>query len=300
MKRNNEKENVEMKEGMLYHEIHLWFTSVADSGELKPKTLNVHDCIIKLIMRKIDNQGMTLITTDYLQGIFQSMAKDGFSASTLKKIKTILNRTYKLAIRTSPSLFNPITDVTIPKIAVEKEVLPLTCEEQIGLEKICESDPHGDIFLFLLYTGLRSDELRNLQWSDYLPKYKMIKIRNSKTKAGIRQIPLLPNCEAIIALQPKINEYIFNNRTTGKPITVSVMRRTYERLRRLTGFNNLTNHVCRHSFATRLVENGADPKAISSLLGHTSVAFTLDRYVTAQPEYLRRHIELLSPATNKN
>lgn len=56
----------------------------------------------------------------------------------------------------------------------------------------------------------------------------------------------------------------------------------------------MTIHVLRHTFATRLVEQKADYKALSKLLGHTSVAFTLQRYVTLDIEFLRDQVMLLS------
>ncbi|MFZ2537767.1 MAG: tyrosine-type recombinase/integrase [Oscillospiraceae bacterium] len=146
--------------------------------------------------------------------------------------------------------------------------------------------------LFLLHTGLRRFELCNLKWSDYDSKKSCIYVRKSKSKSGIRTVPLLPLCERIIMVQPKINDHIFNS-TIKKPLTDSVLKKTYHRVRKASGVQSLTNHVCRHTFATRLLENGATPKAISLLLGHSSVAFTMIRYTNPDLDYLREQVSLM-------
>ena len=48
--------------------------------------------------------------------------------------------------------------------------------------------------------------------------------------------------------------------------------------------------MLRHTFATRLIEKGADPKSVSLLLGHTTVQFTLQHYVHPDFEYLQRQV----------
>ena len=55
----------------------------------------------------------------------------------------------------------------------------------------------------------------------------------------------------------------------------TVLNKTYLRLRTKTGIDFVTDHMYRHSFATRLVENSVDYKALSSLMGHTDVSFAL-------------------------
>ncbi|WP_442902025.1 tyrosine-type recombinase/integrase [Faecalispora jeddahensis] len=67
----------------------------------------------------------------------------------------------------------------------------------------------------------------------------------------------------------------------------------YLELRTKTDIDFATNHVYRHNFATRPVENGVDCKALSSLMGHTDVSFPLRRYATTEYDFLRQQINLL-------
>ncbi|MCI9423049.1 MAG: tyrosine-type recombinase/integrase [Dorea sp.] len=117
-------------------------------------------------------------------------------------------------------------------------------------------------------------------------------VRKSKTDAGVRVIPLLEEAQVIIEQQPRWEKHIFLN-TKGNPLSATSMNKLYMHLRKLTGIQMLTNHVCRHNFATRMLEHDADIKSISKILGRTDVAFTLQRYTTMDLDHLRREIQKL-------
>lgn len=65
------------------------------------------------------------------------------------------------------------------------------------------------------------------------------------------------------------------------------------RLRKRTGIDKITNHVYRHSFATRALERGMNYKALSEILGHTDVAFTLKTYTHVEESYLHSQMKLM-------
>ena len=152
----------------------------------------------------------------------------------------------------------------------------------------------------MLYTGIRASELKNLKWEDYDFRKNVIYIRDSKTDSGVRIIPLIPEAAQIVSRQIHYCDYIFTS-TKHTPITKTVLRKLYERLRKKTGIKNITNHIYRHSFATRLVEKEAEIKAVSTLLGHKSVQFTMDRYVDANLNFLRTQIKKIeeTPETRR-
>ena len=168
----------------------------------------------------------------------------------------------------------------------------LSHDEQKQVENACKSCALGHIIIFLLKTGLRRAELMGLKWNDFDEDEKCIFVRKSKTKTGVRRIPLIEESMTIILKQPRINEYIFNN-TKNTPLTDMSIRRLYERIQSLTNVLNFTPHVCRHTFATRLIERGANPKSVADLLGHKDVAFTLRIYTTIDYSHLQKEIMLL-------
>lgn len=103
---------------------------------------------------------------------------------------------------------NPATDLIIPGYASIKEVPALTQFQQQRVEAAAAADPLGDIILFLLNSGLRAGELINLEWINYDNRHQEIHIRESKTKAGIRTLPLTPTLITIIERQPHICDSI--------------------------------------------------------------------------------------------
>ena len=86
--------------------------------------------------------------------------------------------------------------------------------------------------------------------------------------------------------------------TKRKPNTISIYRDARRRLLthhpEAAGICHVTPHMLRHTFATRLIEKGADPKSVSMLLGHKNVVFTLQKYVSPDMEHLETEIMRLS------
>lgn len=243
--------------------------------------------IIKKMRPGLQNAELKNIDELYLQKLLNEAASS-YSKSTIKKIKTIFREAYIKGIVNHKCQENPALTLEIPE-AAEKYIRPLTREEQKAVEAAAREDILGDIALFFLKTGVRAAELRNLKWLDYDPEKKEIYVRSSKTKKGVRMIPLTQEAVEIIERQPRICDYIFTS-TIHRPVTKTVERRLYERLRKATGIDILTNHVYRHSFATRAVEDEMSTKALAEIMGHKSESFTLQRYTRAQDEFLHEQI----------
>ena len=250
-------------------------------------------CIQTILIFKPEYQTKFLddLCEEDLQNMINNIGHE-YSKSTIRKIVIILKNTYKRGIKNKWCYTNPATDLIIPGYASIKEVPALTQFQQQRIEAAAADDPLGDIILFLLNSGLRAGELINLEWSNYNKRYQELHIKESKTKAGIRTLPLTPTLITIIERQPHICDSIFTS-TRGTPVTKSVLRKLYLRIRKKTGIDFFTNHVCRHTFATRMIERTADPKAVSILLGHTDVSFTLNRYTHPNNEYLHEQMQLI-------
>ncbi len=189
-----------------------------------------------------------------------------------------------------------------------------TREEQDKIEAAILSELSFKSFgiLLSLNTGIRIGELCALRWNDIemekgimtihttlqrvynqdaTPKTKVI-IGNPKTEKSARNIPLSPKLQNIIKELPKINYegYILtNNSSYMEPRT---FRRFYKNFLMKYNINCLNFHCLRHSFATRLIQNGADYKCVSELLGHTNINTTLNMYVHPDIKQKRMCMEL--------
>lgn len=281
-----------------------WLDEWADVYVKPPcRRENTYQCykyIISVIVKLRPNIcGFTLEEVDelYIQRILNEAASS-YSKSTIKKIKTVFKEAYSKAITNHKCSENPALTLEIPE-ASEKYIRPLTRSEQKAVIVAAQKDVLGDIALFFLKTGLRACELRDLKWDDYDKEKREIYIRSSKTKKGIRMIPLTQEAIEIIDRQPHICEYIFTS-TIKKPVTKTVERKLYERLRKATGIKIITNHVYRHSFATRAVEKEMSTKALARIMGHKNEAFTLHRYTEAQDEFLHEQMDCMEDKPKRN
>ena len=90
----------------------------------------------------------------------------------------------------------------------------------------------------------------------------------------------------------------------GKPIEPRTFRDHYVRILKAAGLPHFTFHALRHTFATRAIEQGMDVKALSKILGHASVGFTLDTYAHLLDDHKRESMMLMQelypqPVTQK-
>ena len=134
--------------------------------------------------------------------------------------------------------------------------------------------------MFLFYSsGLRMSELLHLKWIDLDPGRKLIYVRCGKGKKDRRTIlsPLaydyLTHYKGIYST----NEWVFEG-VRGGPYTARSVNNMIKRNARRAGIEkNISAHTLRHSFATHMLEGGADLRYIQALLGHES-SKTTERY----------------------
>lgn len=131
--------------------------------------------------------------------------------------------------------------------------------------------------------GLRVSELLNLKISDLYFDEGFIKVTGKGDKQ--RLVPIGPLTEKYIEIyrkeirvhqeiDPKAKDSLFLNRR-GKPLTRAMIFTIVKRLSKAARINkNISPHTFRHSFATHLLENGADLRAIQQMLGHESITTT--------------------------
>lgn len=134
------------------------------------------------------------------------------------------------------------------------------------------------LFTLLYGAGLRLGEALNLNW-DILPLKESLIILGKGNKA--RMVPILPLIKEKMENYVKIAPYkggkgdpLFVN-TKGKRLSHTLAEQSMTKLRRALGLpENITPHALRHTFATHLLEEGADLRSIQDLLGHASLRST--------------------------
>ena len=124
-------------------------------------------------------------------------------------------------------------------------------------------------------TGIRRDELINIKLVDILFDRKVIKVTGKRNKQ--RMIPMLPNLSSNITdyinnSDPKI--YLFESKKSKKLSTSTIYRVINKYFRSVSSKVKISPHVLRHTFATHMLNNGADLNAIKEILGHENLSAT--------------------------
>ena len=137
------------------------------------------------------------------------------------------------------------------------------------------------IISFFYFTGVRRIELINLKVSDINMNSSTIRIMGKKNKERI--IPMLPRLKESINEYLKIKSQEFNNKTSqnlfisksGIQLSEKYVYRTVNEYFKLVSPKvKKAPHVLRHSFATHLINEGADINSVKELLGHSSLSAT--------------------------
>lgn len=223
----------------------------------------------------------------HLQAVLDNMADKGLSYASLKKVRSLLHQLYVYAD------INDLVDKNIAahlSIGKNKPVYPHKPFTRAQVNRLWSCPhPDADLLLIMLYTGMRSAELRNLKRSDIKIKQKYINITRSKTKAGIRMIPI----------HPRIWPLVERRLSDGTKYLISDDLMTYAQLAgRCRAVLKLircqhTTHDCRHTFATWLDNAGANYNAKRRLLGHAANNVTDGVYTHKALTQLRAAIKLL-------
>lgn len=161
------------------------------------------------------------------------------------------------------------------------------------------------LLYFSVALGLRAKEMSQLRLQDVLAPNGTMKdeilLTRSTTKGGKQRLVYLTNKEVRKALAAYLKERgqgviklnptvpLFKSRK-GSGFSPNTMQMLFKRMYIWTGLDEASSHSGRRTFATSLIEHGADIKAVSTLMGHASVAMTA-RYVEDNPVRLRRMCE---------
>jgi len=150
----------------------------------------------------------------------------------------------------------------------------------------------------LYASGLRVSELINLKLSNYFPEIGFVKVigKNNKErivpigKEAIRFIGIyLENDRKKLNISKGFEDFVFLNRR-GKNLSRVMVFYIIKEYVKIAGIQkNVSPHTFRHSFATHLVEGGADLRAVQEMLGHESIT-TTEIYTHLDTEYLKETI----------
>ncbi len=224
------------------------------------------------------------ITPMYIRSWLAELKEEDISAKSINRKISSLKSFFKYQLKTGALLHTPMTTVVSPKISKR---LPVYVEQK-DMSTLFDHVEFTDdwkgrterLVLLLFYaTGMRLSELINLKESQLDASQSQLKVLGKGNKERIIPVSkeLIDDLKAYISEKPIHKEPIANLFVSekGKPLQPrSVYAFVKEKLGAVTTIQKKSPHILRHSFATHLMNNGADLNAVKELLGHSSLAAT--------------------------
>jgi integrase/recombinase XerD len=277
---------------------------------LSQNSISSYTSDIKKLVNYLDEHNIksssTNIKTSTIQKFIYDTAKN-LSARSQSRLISALRGFFDYMIFEDYRKTNPLALIESPKIG-RKLPDTLSIEEIDKLISVIDlSNPLGErnraIIETLYSCGLRVSELINLKISDLFFDEGFIKVTGKGNKQ--RFVPISPLTQKYINLYknevrlhaPIVEAYsdtLFLNRR-GKQLTRAMIFTIVKQLAEKAGLNKtISPHTFRHSFATHLLENGADLRAIQIMLGHESIT-TTEIYMHVDKSHLSKVINTYHP-----
>ncbi len=273
---------------------------------LSANTLEAYERDLEKLVQYLDFKKISVVPEqlrhDTLQDFIKWINELGMTARTQARVLSGIKAFYKYLLMENVINDDPTELIEGPKIGHK---LPdfLTVEEINALfAGIDLSEPEGQrnkAMLETLYScGLRVTELTGLRISQTYPDVGFVKITGKGNKerivpignSALKQIQLyLESYRNHLNIQPGHEDYLFLNRR-GRRLTRVMVFTIIKNLAVKTGIRStISPHTFRHSFATHLIEGGADLRAVQEMLGHSSIT-TTEIYTHLDRDYLRSAI----------
>ena len=236
----------------------------------------------------LHNMPIKKIKYHHLQGVIDTVKRNGLSYSSLKKIRSTLSLMFKYAIIME---YADKTYANLLNLGKNKAIRPHKPFTRQKINRLWNNlDFNGvDTVLILIYTGMRVGELLELTKDNIYIRQKYIRITKSKTKSGLRCIPIheriMPLIQNRIDLKGK---YLICN-SLGNPYTYSTYCTLWKNVMQKINAKH-TTHDCRHTCATLLDNAEANENAKRKILGHATGDITDTVYTHKNLKQLRKAI----------
>ena len=281
----------------------------------------------KRIQEELGWRKLTSLNLIVMQEAFNKLKTDNARKNSKKILVDMLNKAVDTDLLVK-NVAKQINTVIAKEEKKERRVLTIR-ETELFLEQ-AKGTFYENLFILALETGLRVGELSALQWEDIDFKKKVIHVKHTlcyfskngkyvfemhdtKTNNGKRTIPLTAKainslkCQKLqkqeIILKGKTAKEEFqnlvfvtkNNQPTQQFLINQCMQLVIQNMNKAgIDFSPFTLHTLRHTFATRAIECGMNPKTLQKLLGHGTLQMTMDLYCHVLDETLKEEMSIIA------
>ncbi|MBK8293663.1 MAG: site-specific integrase [Solirubrobacterales bacterium] len=266
------------------------------SGEpYKPSAVRGYDASIRThLIPEFGHLRLSAITRKRVQELVDKLSRTDMAPATVANAIIPLRVIYRRAIDREEIYVNPTERLKLPRDRRTRERIAEPREVEALLGAL--DDRHRLIWTLAIYTGLRKGELQALRWENIDLEAGILKVEHSldpkaglvspKSESGRRRVPipqvLAPELVAHMARQSGDTEFVLAN-SKGNPFNGSNVYRVSHREWARAGLKPLGFHEARHTYASFMIAAGANLKALSAYMGHSSILVTIDRYGHLMP-----------------
>jgi integrase len=266
----------------------------------KPSALRSYERALRLrVLPQLGGRRLADIHRRDIQDLVEDLTAAGLSPSSIRNSIDPLRAIYRRAVRREDVTINPTSDLEVPHDRGRRERVAAPAEARRLLDALPQAD--RALWACALYTGLRRGELRELRWSDVDLDDNIITVSRTlddggdvvatKTEAGDREVPILSILRTDLVAHKlrtgrRGDDLVFG-RAASLPFVPSTVRRRAIDAWDAANLEPIALHECRHTAASEMRAAGLDFKLIQTIIGHSSVTTTFDRYTHISREHLQ-------------
>jgi integrase/recombinase XerC len=246
---------------------------------------------------------LTAQLADARRYVMALMGQRKYAASAVRRRIASLRAFYKYAQRSGKRQDNPVVDLAppkepgrLPKVLTEREVGKLLSAKVHVDDEMLFAREHA-AFELLYASGMRISELVGLDIADVDRERRIVRV----TGKGNKQRMVLMNKTTVralnrwFAIRPEVRTDALLVNKRGDRLSARAVQRAFGAFKRAAGIERASSpHTLRHSFATHLLEHGADLMVIKELLGHKNLS-TTQIYTNVSLEHIRKSYDDAHP-----
>lgn len=236
------------------------------------------------ILGEFELDKISEVSHNHIRSWISSLIQDKILTRSINRKLSTLKSYFKFLRKEGVLITSPLLKIQSPKTS---KTLPVFVDES-KMEKlthfITDNSPYANMLIFLIVellyqTGMRRSELINLKERDFDIFNCTVKVLGKRNKERI--IPISNELKKMIENYLKLkseNNFVSENlilSEKGKKINEKFVYNTVKtKLAEISTLKKKSPHILRHTFATHMLNNGADINAVKELLGHSSLAAT--------------------------
>ena len=265
-----------------------WLPFYIDKHQPSKSTINSYNNSYKHCL-PLHEMPLKKIKYYHLQDIIDTVKRKGLSYSTCKKIRSTLSLMFKYALMMEYVDKNYVMLLNLGKNKQKRPHKPFTRQKINKLWSNLQQIEGVDTILILIYTGMRIGELLELTKDNVYMRQKYIKITKSKTKSGLRIIPIHEKIFPLIQIRMQTPGKYLICRHDEKPYNYSIYCTLWDKI--MLALNaKYTPHDCRHTCATLMDNAEVNYNAKRKILGHACSDVTNGVYTHKDIRQLRKAI----------